>query len=223
MSNEKAIVPAQGQQLVISGTSVDLFGVVDQIVDQSLVTKDPHVAFGAANTLKSWGRISGLVLAKLLYQIRENWASYDTDEEFVDMAEAEAGVDKQTARKYSDIWGNVILGCPDNLRDTFRSMTIEQLWLMTPAAKAEELEQEDWENLSKCETKAEVREIIRGIRGDVTSSRTKLTIVLKRDGTLWAYKGDDVVSFGFINPKLESTVGIAARDRIIRAAGLLEE
>jgi hypothetical protein len=212
----------QDSPILIRGRDADLFSVVDQVVQNAVQEGDLYIALNAAATLRKWGQVTGLALAKLLYKLKVRWSEFFTDDDFVDAAASTVGISVQTVRKYTDIWEFVILGSPTDLMDKFMGMPVETLWLIAPASKSGDLDEDHWSALAKSENKNDVRDKIRSIRGIVTSASSALVIMLNREGFLMAKRGEDEPrEFGYFDLKTEDVAAGQAIERICNAAGVI--
>jgi len=201
---------------------------VDETITKSLAAGDPNIAFGLINALRRSTQVAGISAAKLFSKMKDVWDVFATDETFEDYASAETGYSPQTIRKYCDAWEYVINNddVPEKLRSRMFGKTWGSILLMAPAAKADELTTEVWEELAAAPDKATVRNIIHEVRGNRTSSNTAIKLFLytrgDNKGQLVASKEDKMYPIGYLDLDSADTVVVAAITRIMGAAGVLE-
>jgi hypothetical protein len=103
-------------------------------------------------------------------------------------------------------------------------MPMQTLLLVAPAAAASNLTIENWDAISKAPDRSTIHDLIRKIRGEVSSSKNAMVITWKRDGTLVARKLDEQVPFGFLTiDETLDVVGKQAIERILQAVGIVRE
>lgn len=205
--------------MVVSGTDIapiftqrdlDFLNEVDEVIERSIIQADPTYAFNFGRTLWKDGHLKGLALAKFLSKMEQQWSLFqmgDVQERFEDAVSAEIGISPQTARKYSSMWENIFENedIPLEYRQMLFGKPIKSLLLLT--ALARDGESVDWRQVSEASTANEIRDIIRDERGEQTSSKSALRIVLTRYGHLKVQRGMDgeSVVFGNINIDLVET------------------
>ena len=181
------------------------------------------------NQIKSDMQLKGVITAKLMYSLWANWdiaqANWGIEDEFVDYIEAETGYSPHTTRKYVNMWHSIFNNdaIPEEIRTTLMGKPIKTL-LLLPAAASEGQLDDKWEEIIDAPSKNDVQQIIREVRGQATSSGQAIVIVLERDGTLKAKKGNGhYAAFGYLNPDVPGEAAQAAFNRIITAAGVVRK
>lgn len=206
--------------------------------EMDLIKKAGDVVEGASDKWEAWEGAyhlrrsifaGGVAFAKLLHGLWERFYAIPNElnpselhgdewEAFKNDGVERTGASRQTITKYVESWSYVLVDHPELM-----TKPIGVLTLITPAAKAGELEAKDWKALEKANDKNAVRDIIHEIRGTQTSSGTAVKIVITPEGHLLAAKGDEPYKpFGYLTPSPDSEAGKAARQRIINAAGIIE-
>ena len=216
------------QIMTLTVAEEKVFSLIDNAVKKALRHEDMQVLVEQANMLRRQGQVSGLALAKLLYEWREHCDVFGLDlDDWADTVHAETGLSVQTARKYSTMWEVIFVKSrpSDDVLKRLSGQPIQSLLLMAPAFKEEQVSAKDVVRLSNAVDTQEVREIIHGIRGDQTSSNNALIIQVMRDGVLRAKRGDGAyVGIGYLNVNArEDPVVDAAISRLLRAAGVIEQ
>lgn len=216
------------QIMTLTVAEEKVFSLIDNAVKKALRHEDMQVLVEQANMLRRQGQVSGLALAKLLYEWREHCDVFGLDlDDWADTVHAETGLSVQTARKYSTMWEVIFVKSrpSDDVLKRLSGQPIQSLLLMAPAFKEEQVSEEDVVRLSNAVDTQEVREIIHEIRGDQTSSNNALIIQVMRDGVLRAKRGDGAyVGIGYLNVNArEDPVVDAAISRLLRAAGVIEQ
>lgn len=216
------------QIMTLTVAEEKVFNLIDNAVATAVRREDMQILVDKANMLRRQGQVSGLALAKLLYEWREHCDVFGLDlDDWADTVHAETGLSVQTARKYSTMWEVIFVKSrpSDDVLKRLSGQPIQSLLLMAPAFKEEQVSAKDLVRLSNAVDTQEVREIIHGIRGDQTSSNNALIIQVMRDGVLRAKRGDGAyVGIGYLNVNArEDPVVDAAISRLLRAAGVIEQ
>lgn len=216
---------ALDQSTRITRTELQALDFVTELFDKAINEKDPEVLNKHIARIRRSQQIEGIALAKLLFLWKDKWREFEIGEEFEDYVFAEDGISPQTTRKYLALWEAIFQNpdISDEIKAALYGKPIQGLLLCVAASRENQLSDDNWEEIAQAPDTKTIREIIREIRGEQTSSATALIITLSRDGTLAARQGDEAyVPFGFLNPKPDNATAFNARDRIIRAAGVVE-
>ena len=195
---------------------------VDTIIRRALEEHDPYIALRFGSDMQSSIRISGVALAKLLYELRHNWQEFGIDDNFFDVVEGEMGVPISTADKYSRMWEVVFVesGISDAIKQRLIAKPIKSLLLLPAYVSNGET---NWDSIIGIENHNELRRFIRGERGEATSSKTALLIkVDMRTGQLYAKQGDvPFAPFGLLKLDTGNPVINKAVDRLLNSAGVM--
>jgi hypothetical protein len=207
--------------MLLTEPELDVIKSVDRVIEQAVAKGDPRVVLAYIGDLRRSGHVTGLAMAKALYELKSRWDSFPTDDDFVDVAMAETGLGVGTIRKYVDLWEAIFVNpkVEQKVKDALVGKPIGSLYLLAPAAKEGQLDEEDWKEAAKAPDRQAVREIVQAKRGLVGPANTTLVLMLDRDGTLKVRKGKGhYVPFGYLNLKLEDENAKAAIERIINYA-----
>ena len=202
-----------------------IFAQVDEIVSESVEARDPSMAMAFGRELRKNVRVSGVALAKLCWSVVDKWGEYYVEDSVWDVIHSEMGVPPGTSRPYVRIWESVFANpdVPDEAKERFFSTPIRTLKLL-PALSSEE--DVDWVDLSTSVDHGEMRNKVREIRGEATSSGTSLYIKMDvRNGQLSAKQGDKpYVPFGIINLTLAKSDPVVAHaiERLVERVGIIE-
>jgi hypothetical protein len=205
-------------------TEFEVFSVVNEAVSRATITGDLGPVINTARSLRRSVQARGLALAKLLHDVRRQWAVFEAagcDDTFEDYIHAEIGIVPQTSRKYANMWAAVFEGdLSDDIKRRLMDKPIRTLNLLTAAA--ENNDDLDWDVIVEATNHAEVQAEIKRIRGEQTSSKLGIMISLDiRTGSLTAYQDGKQEEFGYVNVNKE---GLAQRaiNRIVRSAHITE-
>jgi len=171
-------------------TDVDLqiFDRVDTVLEEALEGNNPMLIFRFGMALRKAAQTSGLGLAKLLYDGRQIWDEFDSDDDFATVAKTQMGISDETYNKYIRVWEFVInhpyLINDHHLRGAVMRQPIRGLILLTAAAREDQLEPKHWEQIAKAPNVAAIREIVSEVRGYRTSAKSRLTIMIQKDGVI---------------------------------------
>lgn len=213
--------------LPISFTEQDmaLLNMVDEQIERSLASGDVRVVLKFGRAIKRDMQVHGIALAKLLAKVEEHWSFYTeggVDDEFVDVVYAEMGTPPSTTRKYVNMWKAIFdnNNIDENVKKQLLGRPIKTLLLLTAAANEGSI---NWDEILSTSTHTEVQEIVRAARGEATSSKNRIVITWKRDGTLVARRQEEVVEIGYLNCDDENEIGVKAIERIVSNSGIMEE
>jgi len=211
---------------VLSRKDVEFLNEVDRVIAQSILQADPTYAFDFGRMVWKDGHLKGLALAKFLAKLNQQWYQFgagDVQERFEDAVTAEIGISAQTVRKYSSMWENLFENdeIPEETKKLLYGKPIKSLLLLTAVARDGELI--DWHDVGEASTGNEIRDLVRAVRGEQTSSSSALRIVLDRQGRLKVQKGmGESTVIGTINLELLSDPDLKkAVMRIVDRAGII--
>ena len=172
-------------------TRQSLLNKLDDVIvslHQSGSDKEIKSAFTA---MEEVNKVSGLAKAKLLY----GWGNWYTEtgqaekrnDEFVDMIESETGTKAVTTRRYILTW-SYIEDCtiPKELQN--RPMD-DLVKIATALDNDHEITAENWKELNNAANSAEVRDILRTIKGQAPR-KSSTRKVLSRNGSLDLYDSE---------------------------------
>ena len=229
MSDDSSLVISGGTDIspMFTQKDFDFLDEVDTVIERSIIQADPTYAFNFGRLLWKDGHLKGLALAKFLSKMGQQWNIFqmgDVTERIEDAVTAEIGISPQTVRKYSNMWESLFENdeIPELTRKMLYGKPIGSLLLLTAVAR--DGEDVNWEEVANASTKNEIRDIVREARGEQTSSKTALRIVLDRSGLLKCRVGMDGEEFDFgtinlteasLNPTVKKAV-----TRIVERAGI---
>ncbi len=135
-------------------------------------------------------KVSGLAKAKLLHGWSQWWnatgQSAQRNDEFVDCVESETGTTPTTTRRYVAVWQAIE---DDLLPKAIQDRPMDDLIKIVTTMDGYDISEEQWKSLEHATNSAEVREILRDIKGKPPRKSGK-QVVLKRDGSLYIYDKD---------------------------------
>ena len=221
---------ASSYDQAITVNTTDAFDAVDVIIQEAMDRGDHRIITHNLSLLQGMSHIAGLAKAKLLYEARRRWEHFPVDEgyEFEDACFVEAGISRETVRKYIPIWEWVVMNpaLSDEQREVIVTKPIGALDLLVAAAREGELTDEDWEEVLLSPDKASIREVVRRVRGQVGPSATAVVITKRRDCTITARRGDIHAPVGALPDHIpglteeQEEIRVIAQERIIRACGM---
>src|SRR3990167_8680196 len=195
----------------------ELMDEVDSVVEKSLLDGSPQIAMDFGRSIIATGQVKGIQLAKLLYELREVWSSFETDDELWDTVMKDIGISRRKAEEYEQLFRFVLRDHP-----ALSGKPIGGLLAIVVAAREEQFSDEDWKDLEKAHDKLAMLTIRTRARGLRTKGHARLSGQIDRDGHIWAYAGGG-------EPEHAGVLVIGAKDgspaarlvqRIIEAAGL---
>lgn len=169
-------------------TRQSLLNKLDDVIVSLHQTGSDNEIKKAFTAMDEVNKVSGLAKAKLLYGWG-NWYGMTNqtekrNEEFVDMVESETGTKPVTTRRYILTW-SYIEDCviPKELQN--RPMD-DLVKIATTLDNDHEITAENWKELQRAANSAEVRDILRKIKGQAPR-KSSTRKVLNRDGSLNLY------------------------------------
>ncbi len=192
MQEGEIIVSGSDISPYLNAKDIDFLNQVDTVIERSIAQSDPTYAFNFGRSLWKDGHLKGLALSKFLAKLSQQWVMFQNgsvNERFEDAVNAEIGISPQTVRKYSSMWENVFENdnIPDSVKSQLYGKPIKSLLLLNAAARDDD--GLDWYEVGNASTGNEIRDLVRAARGEQTSSKNAIRIVLTRDGTLKVYRG----------------------------------
>lgn len=182
-------------------SELSILNKVDDVIDSSLVMGDirPAVVFG--RELRRSMQVCGVALAKLLHKIKLHWEvlSETIGDDFYDFVYAEIGTSPTTTSKYIAMWEAIFENpsISSDVKNRLYSQPIRSLLLLTAVAR-DTTEIINWEEIANASTPEEVRQYVRKIRGEVTSSNTAIRFKLYKNGALTFIRGDEEHPIGIM-------------------------
>ena len=174
-----------------------VFNQVDDVVNKCVLSGNPMPALQMAYALRRSGQVAGVALGKLLYEMRERWESFASDDDFVNLCESHVGLSQWTYDNYVDMWMWVAKDRPE-----LWGKPVHGLIKCIAAAKEEQLEEEDWEEIGQADNVAAINEVIKRVRGYKTRSAKLVNLWIRRDGTIQVREGEGPYEpIGSINRK----------------------
>ena len=214
------------QPLALTATEIKLLDKVDQVINSAVEVEDDTQIISLSKVIQRTGQACALAMAKLLYKWQAAASKFDVErEDWYDYVSSEIGLSTQTIRKYTMVWQWVFENddVPNNLKPRLMALPMQTLILVAPAASEAQLKRQNWEEIANAPDRSTVHEVIRKIRGQVSSSKNAMVITLKKDGSLWARKMDEYIPFGVLNLENQDPVVVQAIERIIRTAGIVRQ
>lgn len=172
-------------------------------------------------------KVAGLALANLLWQLQEWWDANVTlsQDSFDDMAGAKLNLASATVRRWRRTWYWVIVH-PDHDKERTKILLTKPaqgLYALVSPSKEGLMTEEAWKSAEKATNKGALEELRRELQGISVTGDNRLMIMLERDGTIKARKGDQHYrAVGVLNIDDEDETVQAAVERITRKAGVFE-
>jgi hypothetical protein len=214
------------QAIVVGDMARRALQFVDDVVDRAISVGSDREMVGFGASLRQGVQVNGLSLAKLLYRWLQHAEEFGIGpDDFVDHIYANLGISAQTTRKYTLMWKTIFEDAKldEGIYLALMGKPIQGLLSLTAAAREEQLDSEDWQEIANAPDAAAMSEVVRKKRGEQTSSKTRIVITWDRDGTLTARQGDDFEGIGFLKPDCETQFGSAAVDRLLTKGGVVEK
>ena len=171
---------------------------IDEVMDVAKSTKNPDYALSYGYKMVQMVRLTGVKLAKLLYEISEAWVSFETDDTAADAVEKAGICDSDTFKKYSTMYKYILVDHPE-----LAGKPIYGLVKLTAAAREGQLTAADWKQVGKAHDAKAMVEIRDRVRGTHTSGHSRLSIWRTRNGQLYCKKGTkgEIKNCGYFPPE----------------------
>ena len=221
-------LPAHPHDAIVnlSNAELEMLAQVQAVVEEAEDQRNPQIAFRFGKGLRRSRQVQGYALAMLFYEMRQRWGlAFESDDDFVDVAAAEFAYSVETINKYLKTWEWCFVkpNHPDARRRRLLGHDLDTTYRLAAASKEGQMTDEMWEEAAMAPNKEAVMELREKIRGSKTSSNSTLRIMLDRDGTLLARRGNKPYrTVGALNTNLESDDEIIAAsiERIVGRSGI---
>jgi hypothetical protein len=203
---------------------IEIYDHVNEVIEAAM-RSGPDVALNYGAMLRADGHVRALQLAHLLWELKERWATFPTDDTFEDAVFKRVGYSQQTVDKYIAVWGRIFAreDIDEERKNELMGKPMNALLAISAAAGANQLNEDQWERIVQAPDVASVKEVVRAVRGEQTSSSAAITITLDRDGYLKAKRGTGhYIPIGYLNLKVEEDFAQEAINRIVRASGVVK-
>jgi hypothetical protein len=170
---------------------------IDDVIDIAKSTGTPDYALTHGYNMVKTVRLTGVALAKLLYELDEAWHEFDTEEPIADAVEKAGICDKDTFLKYSRMFRYVLVDHPE-----LAGKPVYGLIKLTAAAREGQLTKQDWKDVKNAHDSRAIVSVRDRVRGTHTSGHSRLSIWRTRDGQLFCKKGNqgEIKACGYLPP-----------------------
>jgi hypothetical protein len=196
---------------------------VEEIIQQSVVSRDAYVALNACKSLIQVSKISGLSLAKALYLVKSNWSNYDIEDEFEDVAYSYIGLHPHTISRYVCLWKaydkNLI---PENVREEIQQQNVkQQIPIAMALEQGYEIDDATWKKLSDAPDLSSVSKILREDVKGQEPRKGSLQLSIDNIGTIWAFAEGNRYFVGSLEVDSDEEFIQKSIERIKKGAGIL--
>lgn len=219
------------QPVRVTSDEQSMFDGVDEAVSRALLIGDPKLISDYAMSLRRGSIVRAYALAKLLYKTNQVWAMFRVDGTIEDFAYEAMGVASDTVKKYVRMWDSIFENpdISDETKQLLMGRNIRDTLLLTAAAREGSLTDEQLRRAASASDSAAVRDIVRGARGEATSSSSavRLEVVIRDDheyplGTLLVRRNGEMEVFGILYVDDPNELIQKAISRTIDASGIRE-
>jgi hypothetical protein len=203
-----------------------VFDKIDEATQKAFLEGSMEPVWSMGLGLSAVGKASGLGLAKLLYNGEKMWKELtgQTDKEYYEEAFVKIGKHKQTVIRYCAIW-KMFDECvvPGEYVDRLYALGVKMLSPIAQCVKeGYEIPSNKWLALAECVDEAEVRTIIKKIKGKEDNSNNK-TRFIDRDGDYVLWMNEKKYNIGHFNVDEDDEIVKAEITRAISLLGLMEK
>jgi hypothetical protein len=202
----------------------------EEVIDNVLKSRSLDEMMSYGRLLNQVEGVTGVTKMRFLFLAQKKWPEWQAqsivDDTWEDTLRAGIGITPNAAKKYIRAWETLWEGraIPDGLRNDWLGKPVSH-WVRL-VGTADKLTKPQWDAATKARYDTEVAEIAKAARGGKarTSSEKRITLQLKRDGTLRAWQGGgQPQTVGKLDLKNKNTVVVRSIARILSAAGIVEE
>lgn len=181
------------QVLPIGDAKKKVFHRIDEAIQKAFEQDDMEVVWSAGRNLSEWAKLSGLGLAKLMYDGLQIWLRMEkgSESDYYEEAYIQMGKHRATVTRYTAIWAMLSDGIvPKGYREKLMLHGVKMLIPIAQAVKdGYEIPREKWLALANAVDGHEVRKIVKEITGKADNSNYKTRqIDAEGDYTMW-FKG----------------------------------
>lgn len=197
---------------------------IEHVVSKAVESRTDYELVMLARKFRVSAQIRGVSLASLFAEWKKNTLAFGVSaEDWVDHVTTNTGYSKQTVEKYVEVW-IALKSAPETLFPLLAGKPIEGLLLLPATVREGLMDEEAWKRIADATDKNAIRDTVRELRGEATSSGTTITIRMNRDGTLEAFQNGERMAIGYLVPDRDMPdFAVAAVDRIVNGAGIRRE
>lgn len=225
MSNEITSTMDEPLSLCLSDQQ-DIERRVDEIIAESLRAKDPVIVLNGIARIEGFIRISGLGLAKALWELSSNWDVFEIDEEFTDFVQEHTSISKATIKRYVTTWEMYHnKSVPKKFQEQIKGRTMRDQVEIAKIADRVEMSDKDWNTIASTANGHELQEVKRKLL-KLKPRKSGVVIRLRRNGDIEAYDSEKkrhYIGNLEIDEAKNDPIVAKAIGRIIRGAAILEE
>lgn len=195
---------------------------VDQRIDKAIQHADLHEATRLVQQLIKIAKVSGRELTKVLYRFYQNWAVFQTEEDFLEWADRETGLHRHTVERYIRVESVFAKpSIPDEVKAELSERNLAELFpVANMVAQGYEPTAEQWQDILLQPDETSVRKKVMEIKGQEPRS-TALMLSVDGSGALWATKDGVRKYVGHVEVEDEHPIVQQAVERLLRNAGVL--
>ena len=190
---------------------------VNSAIEISLLSGKPDAAMQLGREIIRAGRLSGVKLARLLYELDQIWDKFTTDDSIEDAVERDIGIPRDTFIKYSRMYRFVLRPRPE-----LAGKPIEGLIKLTAGAREGDFTDEDWKEIVLAPNVRAMLAVRDRARGILTSGHKRLSAWCNKSGQLYCKKGTTgtIKNWGFV-PTNSDDVDISAMVARLEKIGVI--
>lgn len=164
---------------------------VINLVEEAVKSDSPEYALEEGKRYIIAGRIAGMAVAQLAYELKNQWHKFSTSTPLEDFTAAYWGLSKVTLDRYIRIWEmRRSPEIPAEVKSQIEQRDLsDQSAIATTWAAGYPITEDEWKDLAQAPDNGEVLSILRDIKG-IEPRSNSLTLKMDRDGTLRGYSRD---------------------------------
>jgi hypothetical protein len=222
MDDELAIITPLDQSLQVEYG--DVLEVVEEEINAAIKHKDFEEALTVCAKFINVIKVSGLALAKIFYLLHSAWPEFEIQDDFYDAVSSYLGLARLTVVNYTRVYTMLIHFVPIELKEEIMQKPI---MVLVPIANAldqgYEIDEEEWKKLAAAPDYRTAGTLVREEVKEKEPRKSSLSILMDRDGSLWAWKDGESKFVGSLEVNDEDDVVQRAVNRIIHNSGIMRK
>ena len=217
MIDELTIVTGLDQPLAVDNHWA--LNRIEEYIQQSIEEKNVYIALNVCKQLREVSQVAGLALAKMLYLIKHNWSSFNSEESFDEIAYEYIGLHSHTVDRYVKVWS---MFADEQAPQELQSRNIKELIPIANAiAQDYEITEDQWERLVEAPDFSTVSRIVREDIKGADPRKNALQLFYDEYGDITALRDGKVYPVGHLNVLTDEYVVERAIERITKNSGIL--
>jgi len=193
---------------------------IDIIIQNAIEKDDPDIVFHTIRDLEEKKELIEAAKSKFFFMLDEVWDQFTISkvESLHTRSEYNLGMHPHTVDRYITLWKY-----QNALPETIQDRPVREKFVITRMlSQGYDVTEEDWEELERTSTKAEVDAVVRDIKG-VEPRKGSLQGYVSEDGTLYGWMNNRRADVGWLDINSDDPIVQKLVNRIMDNAGVLRK